>query len=367
MLWGVPDVQWPEPFSSFASVLEMFNFFVVGTSCISDGYNYYIQIFIVTLTPIALSAIPVVVGCIRLRCVTAMAGGSVGGGGKAALATTPREERAARREAIVQQHWWLFILLTYCVLPSTSVSVIRIFLCHEGFGEAQDEAYLRADYTLQCYTLVDGVPEYTPAHLAMRVYAWLMVIVYPVGINAMYLGLLLRHRATINPREQSVTKALLIRQSNPSVQYFGFIYKYYTPSCFFFEVVDSARRLLLGGLFVFYSEANDALNCWWSFLIAFLFYVVFRETQPYVDPTNNTLAVVAQLVIMLLFLGGFILSVQPFDYDPSIWGWILFLTGIFVVTLALWFQVGTRYEPRPQPQQQQLLPLTPTPITTADP
>ena len=183
----------------------------------------------------------------------------------------------------------------------------------------------------------------------------------------MYLGLLLRHRATINPREQSVTKALLIRQSNPSVQYFGFIYKYYTPSCFFFEVVDSARRLLLGGLFVFYSEANDALNCWWSFLIAFLFYVIFRETQPYVDPTNNTLAVVAQLVIMLLFLGGFILSVQPFDYDPSIWGWILFLTGIFVVTLALWFQVGTRYEPRPQPQQQQLLPLTPTPITTPDP
>ena len=72
MLWGVPDVQWPEPFSSFASVLEMFNFFVVGTSCISDGYNYYIQIFIVTLTPIALSAILVVVGCIRLRCVTAM-------------------------------------------------------------------------------------------------------------------------------------------------------------------------------------------------------------------------------------------------------------------------------------------------------
>ena len=148
------------------------------------------------------------------------------------------------------------------MLPSTSVSVIRIFLCHEGFGEAQDEAYLRADYTLHCYTLVDGAPEYTPEYLAMRVYAWLMVIVYPVGINAMYLGLLLRHRATINPREPSVTKALLIRQSNPSVQYFGFIYKYYTPKFFFFEVVDSARRLLLGGLFVFYSEANDALNCW---------------------------------------------------------------------------------------------------------
>ena len=66
-----------------------------------------------------------------------------------------------------------------------------------------------------------------------------------------------------------------------------------------------------------------------------------NQAQPYVEPTNNTLAVVAQLVIMLLFLGGFILSVQPFDYDPAIWGWILFLTGIFVVTLALWYQVNT--------------------------
>ena len=28
------------------------------------------------------------------------------------------------------------------------------------------------------------------------------------------------------------------------MQYFGFIYKYYTPKLFFFEVVDSARRLL---------------------------------------------------------------------------------------------------------------------------
>ena len=48
---------------------------------------------------------------------------------------------------------------------------------------------------------------------------------------------------------------------------------------------------------------------------------------------------------MLLFLGGFILSVQPFDYDPAIWGWILFLTGIFVVTLALWYQYryGSNY------------------------
>ena len=54
----------------------------------------------------------------------------------------------------------------------------------------------------------------------------------------------------------------MLRASNPKVAYLSFIYRYYKPWCYIFEVVDSCRRLLLGGLFVFYSEANDALNCW---------------------------------------------------------------------------------------------------------
>ena len=119
VLWGVPDVQWPEPFSSFASVLELFNFFVVGAACIAEEYNYYIQIFIITLTPIALSLILLVVGCLRLRCVAARPAGSIGGG-KAVLAATPLEEQAARRNAIVQQHW---CLLNSKPNPSSNLSL----------------------------------------------------------------------------------------------------------------------------------------------------------------------------------------------------------------------------------------------------
>ena len=66
--------------------------------------------------------------------------------------------------------------------------------------------------------------------------------------------------------------------------------------------------------------------------------MIIRESQPFVESSNNTLMVVSQLVIMLIFLSGFILSVQPFRYDPNVWGYILFFTGIFVVILAFWFQ-----------------------------
>ena len=66
---------------------------------------------------------------------------------------------------------------------------------------------------------------------------------------------------------------------------------------------------------------------------------VLRETQPFVEPSNNALASVAQLVIMLVFLGGFVLSIPSFGIDnPDFWGWLLFLLGVSVVGLALWFQ-----------------------------
>ena len=322
VMWGVPDVTWPEPFNSFGTMLELLNFLVIGTACINEGYNFYVQIFLVTLTPIILSSIILLTARVRMWL----------------LRGRPKDDEA-KCDQIMRQHWWTFILLSYVVMPSTSVSIIRVFLCHEGFGEAQNEAYLRADYALHCYTVGDdGSRHFTTEHSAMRVYAWLMILIYPIGINIMYTTLLVRNRETINPHKQTLAKALIIRQSNSKVQSLSFIYKYYKPSCYLFEIVDSLRRLLLGGLFVFFSEANDALNCWWAFLIAFVFYQILRETQPFVEPSNNTLAVVAQLVIMLLFLAGFILSVQPFDYDPNMWGWILFLTGIAVVTLALWFQ-----------------------------
>ena len=50
------------------------------------------------------------------------------------------ESKKAAKDRIAAQHWWAFILVTYVVMPSTSVSIVRLFLCHDGFGEEQNEA-----------------------------------------------------------------------------------------------------------------------------------------------------------------------------------------------------------------------------------
>ena len=164
-----------------------------------------------------------------------------------------------RREAIKRECLWTFIVLAYCVMPSNSVYLFRIFQCDDGFGPDSDQYFLTADYSLQCYV---------PLHAAMSVYSIVMILVYPVGINVMYLAMLLYHREAINPPKDNMAAAIVDRQARPQIRFLSFIYKYYKPTSYTFELVESARRLLLGGLYVFFAPGNDSINTFAAFAIA---------------------------------------------------------------------------------------------------
>ena len=324
--WGLPDVVWPEPFASLNSLLQVLNFIVVGTSCFSDKYDFYVQLIMVTTFPIAVCAL-LWLGCYCYIWLVI--------GRKAA----PAEERRKMAEVVKRQTTWGFILITYICMPSTSITIIRTLRCDTGFGEQQNEAYLYADYTLRCYTEVSpGRIEYEPRHLAMMTYAIVMLCVYPLGINLMYLVMLLRNREAISRPKVAVEKAMASRAADPGVKHLTFIFKYYKPSAYLYEIVESCRRLLLGGMYVFFKESDDAVNSFVAFLIAFVFYMILRESTPFVEASNNTLAAVAQICIVLVFLGGFLLSSRPFDFDPDIWGWLLCLLAAFIIVAMLWYQ-----------------------------
>ena len=242
------------------------------------------------------------------------------------LCCTPDE---GKKERIREHFASMFIVLCYIVMPSNSVFLLRIFLCDSGFGDDLSMYYLKADYGVQCWI---------PQHYAMIAYAIVMIVVYPVGINLMFFALLFRNRAVINPSHQGVEAAAIIeRQRAPQIRYLSFIYKYYRPSCYLFEISESVRRLLLGGIYVFFSD-SDSVKCFVAFVVSLVFFVFIRETMPFVSHTDNTLLVVAQLQIVLTFLAGFLLAGEPFDIDKSVLGWGLLLVDLVVVAVAVWMQ-----------------------------
>ena len=213
-------------------------------------------------------------------------------------------------------------------MPTNSVYLFRIFECDTGFGIDGSVEVLRADYLAQCWGT---------EHYAMIAYALVMIFVYPIGINMLFLFLLLRNREAINPSRGSMAASIIDRNSQPQIKYLSFIFRHYKPSCFMFELVESARRLLLGGVYIFFSN-SDSVNCFVAFIIALIFFFIIREVMPFVAHNDNTLLNVAQLQIILTFIGGFLLAGRPFELDESLLGWVLLLFDLLLVMVAIWMQ-----------------------------
>jgi len=92
------------------------------------------------------------------------------------------------------------LLVTYLVVPTVTTTVFRTFVCApfdaEVGGELRTDRLLVADVTVDC-----GSASYA----AHRIFALLMVAVWPVGVPLWYFVLLRDARARIDQRPVAVT------------------------------------------------------------------------------------------------------------------------------------------------------------------
>jgi hypothetical protein len=95
------------------------------------------------------------------------------------------EKRAKGDEAVAGQLLSYVFLIFYLLYPSTSAHIFATFQC-ETLDDPGQSQYLRADFSVDCKSTFHGVT---------RIYAIMMIIVYPIGVPAMYTYLLfVKHR-----------------------------------------------------------------------------------------------------------------------------------------------------------------------------
>ena len=124
------------------------------------------------------------------------------------------------------------LLVTFLVVPDISSLAFQSFRC-ECFG---DESWLRSDYSLQCTSGGCEVEHRTTEYLRVRFSAWLVLCVYAIGVPCVYALLLIRSRRTIMDEEHgSLADAL------------AFLHGDYHPSCYGWEVVKVAQKLVVVG------------------------------------------------------------------------------------------------------------------------
>jgi hypothetical protein len=199
--------------------------------------------------------------------------------------------RTSRLQKALAKHYLVFLAMTFLIYSTVSTTVFQTFACDrtdEDINTAVTTRYLRADYSIQCDT---------HEHKIYKAYAAIMIIIYPLGIPALYACLLWRNRGKLSSKDDNPIR-ISNRHRDISLRPTRFLWKTYTPNLYYWEVVECMRRLLLTGAIVFIkpgTRAQVTVAC----VLAVVSLTVALYCQPHVDTLDGQIYTVGALIIFL--------------------------------------------------------------------
>ena len=274
---GVVNVQYPPAYEQFLAALSVVNLnlgFILSLSCVMET-NFYVRLILVTIAPMA------VLGALGItyRVTMVRNGHSI------------HAMRVARNK-----HISVGLFLLFVVYSSVSYTIFQTFVCDPLDSGV---TYLRADYDLLCWTTT---------HINFMTYAGIMVLVYPVGIPAVFAWVLFINRDGIQ-RVEGNTNGSRVPPESEAIKDLWAPYK---SSRYYYEVIECGRRIALTGLVVFIypgSTAQVAIEA----LLAFVFSSISEIISPFAEPLDAWLYRSGTWVIFLSMYLALLLKVDAAD------------------------------------------------------
>ena len=227
-------------------------------------------------------------------------------------------------ESLTTQVFTLSSLVSFTLYTGISTRIFQLFKCHK----VQDAWYLTADYTVKCQE--EEWNRYAASAVAF-------IILYVVGIPGVQLYLLYRNRRILHVRE-GMTQEEKQQQHVVEKQY-GSIYANYTTECYYYDILDLFRRLLLTGGLIMMGEESVAqvflgiivCACWMSLLI---------HKKPYKSGWDNIIAVILAAHLLLTLVSGMALKLYDAtpgqdEYQKAGFGAVLITASVLCVVLGL--------------------------------
>ena len=187
--------------------------------------------------------------------------------------------------AVRHRHQSAGLFLAFWIYSSVSYTIFQTFPCDDL---DDGNAYLRADYSLECSTAL---------HNTFKTYALVMVGVYPVGIPGVFAWCLARNRGDLIKTD---------RETLPHLESLSSLWTAYKPSRYFYELVECTRRIALTGIAAFVLP-NSAAQISIVLLVAVAFVFISEVIAPFkrdVDANlyrwGNTIVVTSLYVALLL-------------------------------------------------------------------
>lgn len=198
---------------------------------------------------------------------------------------------------VQHKHLSAVLLLTFLVYSSVSSTLFQMFAC-ESLDDGKK--YLRADYRIECTSA---------KHKALQLYAGFMIALYPVGIPLFYSVLLFRFRDILageNARERD-------ERVRPTSE----LWKPYKPGCFFYEVIECMRRILLTGAVVFIYPEWPQAQIAVTLMMAVLFVFVSEILAPYASKWDAWTSRAGHAIVFSSLYLGLLMEVDVSDENGS--------------------------------------------------
>jgi hypothetical protein len=283
----ITGLKLPNLYSKFLGWLSVINLdmkWLLSAGCIVQ-VNFFGKLLTTTLLPLGLIA---VLGLLHLHVRVKY---------RTRRSTSLRQAaaNAAAIRAAVSKHSRALLGFTFLIFSPVSTVVFQTFAC--DYLEGTDANWLRADYSISCDSAT---------YKAYRVYGVFMILLYPLGIPALYSYLLYQHRDSAKQSDE-------LREADPTLSSTRFLWSPYTPDAYWWEVAECMRRLLLAGFLVFIlpgTPGQAAVSC--VFAIASM--VAFGHYRPFIDPLD---AKNYWLGCVILFLSMFVALLLVVDYADA--------------------------------------------------
>lgn len=302
------SITFPPIFSWFLSVLYLFNFEasgIVPMNCITST-NFLTELIATTFSPIVVSAMI----------------------GMAALFSRFFAKPAGGEETSTNAVYFrLFLLCTYVVYPGVCLKIFRgLRPCHKL---DDGNSYMVEDYSIQCNSKT--------YHQTVGL-CYIMAVVYAIGIPVLYTTLLFRNRKNIRKEGENREFAISVLQKKLEENDFGetiasndlamemerlnwcypwtgdissfdFLFSAYGPELWWWEILETARRLLLTGLLVFFIPGS-ASQVVIALLIAVLCGMMYVGFSPFMDSMDTVLSNTSQVSLILVLFASLCIQLE---------------------------------------------------------
>jgi hypothetical protein len=183
----------------------------------------------------------------------------------------------------------LCVVPSYVVYPTMSSTLFQTFNCRDIY---KDSLHAR-DLSIDCRSA---------KHASAEAVAWLMIVVFSIGLPVVYQALLYPHRHALGA--SAAHKSTL-----SSVSSLKFLYQDYKPRFYWWEALETVRKLLLTGALVQFQKGS-VIQITAAMVIIVFHITLLAYFKPYSKARDGALALFVYAMLLCLFFGSLLISVK---------------------------------------------------------